>query len=363
MGNRILVGTLLCFGYLAISGIIPLLQLINKGDVEFGFEIGWLGLTDLKLQNPKEFLVVSIVILLVQFLLAYRLWAETKVRQSTVRNVFFILMAFIYLVTLLSQVSDFVFNLSNLYTNIGIGYFLLAKGKLNKIIFYGLYFTTQISQFFLTSGRGYLLIPLMMLLWFVGNKIKIRTMLASGILVFGLLFYLTRVKFENLDETLIMNFILGRFNQLDSLYIFYHHSDWLPLSNGFCGQRYFESIDYFGYFDSVNLDLILYNQVFAADLGGFAVHPFAELYWYLKSTVFSIITYIFILFAIYKLVNYFNKRFDFVKLYIPLIVILVFIKPESMVVVGQVCMKNLFFLVLVELILFEFERYFCKKSA
>lgn len=362
MGSRTLVWILLCVVYMAISGIIPLLQLINKGDAEFGFEIGWLGLTDLKLQNPVEFFTVSIVILFVQFLLASKLWAETNVRQSTIRSIFFISMAFIYLVTFLSQVSDFVFNLCNLYTNIGIGYFLLTKGKWNKIIFYGLYFVTQILQFALTSGRGYLIIPLMILLWFFSNKIKTRIMVGSGVLIFGLLFYLTRVKFENLDETLIMNFILGRFNQLDSFYIFYHHSDWLPISNGFCGQRYFESIDYFGFFDSVNLDLILYNQVFAAGLGGFAVHPYAELYWYLKSTIFSMITYIFIIFFIYKLVIYLSSRFDFVKLYIPLIVMLVFIKPESMIVVGQVCIKNLFFLVLVQLILLEFEKYFCKKS-
>ncbi len=363
MGKNKLTWILFCLGYLLLSGILPLVQLIIKGDVELGFEIGWLGLTEMKLQNPSEFFLVSSVILLLQFLFATKLWKETIVRETMVRNAFFVSVAFIYLITFLSDFSDFLFNLCNLYTNIGIGYFLFTKSKFSKIIFYVFYFTTQILQFSLTSGRGYLLIPVFILLWFMSKKINFKLLFGSGLLIFCMLFYMTRVKFETLDDELLMNFILGRFNQLDSLYIFYHNPEWLPNSSGFWGQRYLESIDYLDYFESVNLDLILYNQVFAADLGGFAVHPFAELYWYSHSSIMSLLLYVLIMWIIFELVKYLSNKFQFVKLYVPVVAILVFVKPESMVVVGQVCIKNLFFLVIVELILVEFEGYFCKKSS
>lgn len=351
---------------LAFGGYCTYL-LIKEGFIKRGWTIGWIGLRDMSLTNDVQFAVLIFMVLLAQFYSAYKLRTiQRSTVSSIVRDIFFILTLFIFLILKILNINAFfLINVCSLFSLVGVAYFA-QKRRVNGLgwSYLILFLVIMFLEFLLTGGRGHFALPILIIFWYRLNRVSF-TARAVLLVSFGLLvYYTTKVKFENVDTDLISSFLIGRLNQFDSIYVSIEHLNWIPIRESVLSLGYFQSIDYLNIFDRPDVEALLYKKILADNEGGFAFHPLAELIWILRGRVMLAgAIYLSILLAIVSFITRIAPKFDLVYYYLPPLVFLVFLKPESTIIIGQMLGKHIVILVVASILIAALEKNIRKRRA
>lgn len=335
-------------------------SLYNKGYIKNGFEFGWIGFTDLKIDSYNAVIILLLLFAQVYYVIrAFDILSKAKIKSSIIFEMAIVLKV----LHGLFYDAGFVFNLLQLLAFIGFGSAIQTIKKsrvisgryIFSVMVILLFFTDLAVLSINTGGRGHFFIPLLILL--VSFRFKNGKFKALLIVLISLLLVkATFLKFDlqGDDWRAGLSFILGRVNQMDSVYwVLQHPNSWhlpeygLPL-------RMFESMDYFNLIKEIDIEEWLYSQKFSGD-GGFAVHPFAEFIWTTKSLllsgVFMVLLFEYTLFTIRLLLQYF-KLITFIGWYLLAFILL---KPESLVVIGMYLFKYIPLLMVLNLF-YEFTK-------
>ena len=320
------------------------LSLYNKGFIKNGFELGWIGFTDLKIDRFNAVVITLLLFVQIYYVFrAYDILSKAEIKSS------FVLEIIIVLKVLYGLFYDagFVFNLLQLLAFIGFGSAIqtikksrvISRRYIFSVMLILLYFTDLAVLSMNTGGRGHLFIPLVIFLAsfrFKRRKFQVLLMVLLSLL----LIQATFLKFDlQGDEwTVGLFFLLGRVKQMDSVYWVLQHPNSWRLSEYGLPFRMFEAMDYLNVINEIDIEKWLYSRKFSGD-GGFAVHPFAEFIWTTKSLllscIFTVLLFEYTLFAIRLLKQHF-KLIVFIGWYL---LALVLLKPESLVIVGMYLFK------------------------
>lgn len=320
------------------------LNLYIKGFVKNGFEYGWIGFTDLKISSFNALVILLLLFVQVYYVFrAYSILSKAEMKSSITLEIIIVLK----ILYGLFYDAGFVFNLLQLLAFIGFGSAIhtikksrvISRRYIFSVMVIMLYFTDLAVLSLNTGGRGHLFIPLVILLAsFRFKRRKFQILLL--VLLSLLLVQATFLKFDiQGDEWRIgLNFLLGRVNQMDSVYWVLQSPNSWHLAQYGLPFRMFESMDYLNVINEIEIEKWLYSRIFSGD-GGFAVHPFAEFIWTTKSLflscIFTVLLFEYTLFTIRLLKQHF-KLISFIGWYL---LALVLLKPESLLIIGMYLFK------------------------
>lgn len=344
-------------------------QLVNKGYLENGFEFGWIGFTDLKLDNRNAIIMFLVLMIQVLYVIrAFVILSKAKIKTS----IFLETIVIIKIIYGLIYSSGFIFNLLQLLAFIGFGSALqttktsraTSKRFIFSIIVIIMFFIDLAILSINSGGRGHLFIPLIILVAsfrFKGGNFKALLLM---VIFSVLLVKATFLKFglEGDEWRVALNFLLGRINQMDSVYWVLQHPNSWHLAEYGLPLRVFEAMDYLNWINEIEIEKWLYSRIFAGD-GGFAVHPFSEFIWTTKSVYLSFIFMLLLFEYTLGTIRILIKHFKIVAFIGWYLLVFILLKPESLVIIGMYLFKYVPLLIVFNLVYESTKTNICQTPA